>query len=128
MTKSASNTAGPLPNDLLHRVLDTRRCAIIERAVDAVSRHAPETAERWFDGFVAALETLATNAAMYALAPESEMCSVEIRQMIYRTRNRRANRALYTIRESAVYILAIRRPGQDLLTADEVARAIAELD
>jgi plasmid stabilization system protein ParE len=100
----------------------------LNAAADYIAQHAPETAERWFNGFVAALETLRRDATIYSLAPESSFCSIKVRQIIYRTRSRRAHRALFTIRDDKVYILAIRRPGQDLLTEDELRQSIAELD
>jgi plasmid stabilization system protein ParE len=99
----------------------------LQRATDSIARDAPETAQRWFDGFVATLQTLSVNATVYCLAPESELCAIEVRQMIYRTKSRRVNRALYTIRGTTAYILAIRRPGEDLLTEEELAEAIADL-
>lgn len=100
----------------------------LHSAVVEIARDAPDTAERWFNGFVGALGRLHREAAAYSLAPESDRCSVEVRQFIYRTKSRRANRALYAIRGSTVFILAIRRPGQDLLTAEELEQAIAEMD
>jgi len=100
----------------------------LQRATEAIAHNAPETAQRWFDGFVATLQSLSTSATVYSLAPESEQCSVEVRQLIYRTKSRRANRALYTIRGETVYILAIRRPGEDLLTEEELAQAVAEME
>jgi len=100
----------------------------LNAAADYVAQFAPETAERWFNGFVAVLETLRRDAMIYGPAPESDFCSVDVRQFIYRTKSRRANRALYTIRQTSVYILTIRRPGQDLLTEDELRQSIAQLD
>ena len=100
----------------------------LNAAADFIAQHAPETAERWFNGFITALESLRRDAAIYSRAPESAFCSIELRQFIYRTRSRRVNRALYTIRDAKVYILSIRRPGQDLLTDEELRQSIAELD
>lgn len=100
----------------------------LNAATDAIAELAPETAERWFNGFVGALETLTRDAAIFALAPESNYCSIEVRQFIYRAKSRRANRALFTIRGATVIILTIRRPGQDLLTEEELRQSIAELD
>jgi plasmid stabilization system protein ParE len=97
-------------------------------AADFIAQHAPQSAERWFNGFVAALATLRNDALLYSLAPENEQASVEVRQLIYRTKSRRANRALYTIRGTTVHILAIRRPGQDLLTDAELQQAIHSPD
>lgn len=98
------------------------------RAAEYISRDAPDTAQRWFEEFVAALARLATLASVFGVAPESQYCAYEVRQMIHRTKSRRANRVLYVIRGSTVYVLAIRRPGQDLLTPDELTEAIAELE
>lgn len=97
-------------------------------ATNAIAENAPEAAERWFAGFIAALASLRERATVFSLAPESQNCSIEVRQFIYRTKSRRANRALYTIRGSTVVILAIRRPGQDLLTDDELRQSIVEID
>lgn len=99
----------------------------LQRAADYIARDSPETAQRWFESFISALESLRMDAPIYGVAPESRDCTLEIRQLIHRTRSRRANRALYTIRETKVYILAIRRPGQDLLTSDELSQAVTEL-
>jgi plasmid stabilization system protein ParE len=99
----------------------------LNAAADLIAQDARLTAERWFNGFIAALDTLKQDAAIYSLAPESERASVEVRQFVYRTKSHRANRALYAIRGTAVYILAIRRPGQDLLTDDELKQAVTNL-
>ena len=100
----------------------------LNAAADSIARNSPETAGRWFNGFVAALATLTRDATVYSLAPESVHSSVDVRQFIYRTKSRRVNRALYAIRGSTVCILAIRRPGQDLLTDEELRQVVAELD
>jgi plasmid stabilization system protein ParE len=100
----------------------------LNATTDAIAEQAPETAERWFSGFVGALETLTRDAAVFGLAPESDNCSIELRQFIYRAKSRRTNRVLYTIRAAKVIILTIRRPGQDLLTEEELRQSIAELD
>jgi plasmid stabilization system protein ParE len=108
-------------------VYSERAIRDLQRATDSIARDAPDTAVRWFEGFVATLQTLSKNATVFGLAPENEHCAIEVRQVIYRTKSRRANRALYTLRDDMVYILAIRRPGEDLLTDDELAAAIADL-
>jgi plasmid stabilization system protein ParE len=100
----------------------------LNAATDAIAENAPETAERWFGSFIAALETLRRDAAIFALAPECDRCSIDIRQFIYRTKSRGANRALYTIRGSTVIIITIRRPGQELLTDEELRQSIAEFE
>jgi plasmid stabilization system protein ParE len=100
----------------------------LNAATDYIAQHVPETAEQWFNGFVAALETLRRDALSYSLAEEGQRCFMDVRQFIFRTKSRQANRVLYTVRGSNVVILTIRRPGQDLLTEDELRQSIAEWD
>lgn len=95
-------------------------------ATDWIAERAPETAERWFDGFVELLATLSTDATVHGLAPESTQVDMEIRQIIYRTASRRSNRALYTIDSDTVVILGIRRPGQLLLSRGQVESRMKE--
>ena len=91
----------------------------LTEATDYIAEQVPDTAERWFQGFVEVLSTLRENALVHALAPESIHVDAEIRQIIYRTKSRRSNRALYTVRGDTVYILCIRRPGQHVLNSNE---------
>jgi plasmid stabilization system protein ParE len=97
-------------------------------AADSIAQHAPATAEKWFNGFVQALATLRQNADIYGHAPESPIGEIEVRQFLHRTKSHKVNRALFAIRGPTVYILAIRRPGQALLTDDEMRSAIEQLD
>jgi len=66
------------------------------------------------------LEASQTSADAYGLAPECEGHSFEIRQIFFRTRKGRDNRALYTIRGKDVFVMHIRAPGQDLVSPDEL--------
>jgi hypothetical protein len=47
----------------------------------------------------------------------------EIRQFIYRTKSGRANRALFTILGDEVRVLHIRRPGQPLMSPEDLERS-----
>jgi plasmid stabilization system protein ParE len=98
----------------------------LRAATDWIAERAPETAERWFEGFVELLATLRVNALAHGLAPEDSLVTVEVRQIIYRTASRRFNRALYTVADNTVVILGIRRPGQRLLTKRDVQGRLAE--
>jgi hypothetical protein len=55
------------------------------------------------------------------LAPENIAFPFELRQFMFRTKSRLANRALFTIVGSEVRVLAIRRPGQPLITGTDFA-------
>ncbi len=109
-------------------VYTNRAIRDLHAATDWIARRAPKAAENWFLGFIASLERLKVDAHVFGLAPENENVQPEIRQLIYRTKSRRSNRALYTIRDETVVILAIRRPGQELLTVEELRNALDEAE
>lgn len=75
-----------------------------------ISRYAPETAQRWYVEFLAALQNLQKNPHTYPLAPEGKDLGIELRQYLHRTRSGRVNRALFTIVGAQVRVLGIRRP------------------
>ena len=69
----------------------------LDRAYEWIAKRSPENAQRWYTGFVQALQTLSEHPERCGLAPESRVVGREIRQFIYRTESGRANRALFTI-------------------------------
>jgi plasmid stabilization system protein ParE len=77
-------------------------------------------AEAWHIAWKDTFRILQDSADRYAVAPESEGQSIEIRQIAFRTRKGRDYRALYTIRGKEVFIMHIRAPGQDLLAPDQI--------
>lgn len=91
-----------------------------------IAERVPEVAEAWFDGFILQLEKLHNQPLLYGLAPESELLEIDVRQITYRTKSRLANRALFTVRGNEVIILGIRRPGQQLLSPQEVEKRLTE--
>ena len=98
----------------------------LRAATDWIAERAPDTAEEWFEGFVELLATLRVNALVHGLAPENSLVGIEVRQIVYRTKSRRFNRALYTVTDDTVVILGIRRPGQPLLSKRDLRRRVAE--
>jgi len=106
----------------------TRAKSDLRAATDYIAQQVPETAEHWFNSFVAALVKLQQNPLIYGVAPESDQLDENIRQLIYRTKSRRPNRALFVIRGDTVYILCIRRPGQRLLTYQEIRDLLPNLE
>jgi len=92
----------------------------LAKATDRIAKEDPETSRRWFNGFIHALLTLGKNPERCSLAPEGDLFPYEVRQFFYRTKSRVPTRALFTIVGSEVKILMIRRPGQDLVTRDEL--------
>jgi hypothetical protein len=92
----------------------------LESAREYLRQFAPETADRWYLSVVEALLALETNPASRAIAPEDSAFPFELRQLLIRTKSRHANRALFTIVGNEVRVLAIRRPGQPLITAADL--------
>ena len=90
----------------------------LNAAADWIAERAPETAERWFSGFVDALLTLRDNPYRCRLARETDAFPFELRQFLYG--RRRNYRVLFTIREDAVIVLAIRHAAQRDLSTDDV--------
>jgi plasmid stabilization system protein ParE len=82
--------------------------------------HSESGAEAWYRRWREILEILATRGGSLGLAPESEGHSEPIRQIIFRTRRGRPYRALFAVRQSKVFVLHIRGPGQDLLSPDQL--------
>jgi plasmid stabilization system protein ParE len=101
-------------------LLTARAITDLENARDYIRRSASETADRWYVGFLEALLRLEENPESRSLAPESSDFTFELRQFLFRTKSRLANRALFTIVGDEVRILAICRPGQPLLTKDDI--------
>lgn len=90
------------------------RCGRLDRG------SGPQAAEKWLNGFVAALFTLVTDPRSHGLAHENDHFSCELRQLLYG--RRRNYRALYTIRDdrSEVVILTIRHAAQDDVSEAEI--------
>jgi plasmid stabilization system protein ParE len=86
-------------------------------AADWIAKSAPAAADRWFNGFVAALRGLKHNPERCGLAHENPMFSYELRQLLYG--RRRNYRALFTVRGNIVVVLAIRHSAQPDVTPDD---------
>jgi plasmid stabilization system protein ParE len=84
----------------------------LREATEYIAERAPAAAERWFNEFVVALQTLSENPERCGLAPGNGHFSYQVRQFFYRTRSKYPTRALFTIAGDEVRILMIRRPGQ----------------
>ncbi len=79
------------------------------------AEHAPESAERWYNGFIDQLQSLANDPERFPLAPESGHFVAQVRQLLY-GRRRKTHRALFTIRPDTVVVVRIRHVAQAPLT------------
>jgi plasmid stabilization system protein ParE len=76
---------------------------------------AGESGLRWFEGLTTAIASLIALPQRGALALENRSFPFELRQLLYGKRRR--YRILYTIEGNTVFVLRIRRPGQQPLTS-----------
>ncbi|MEX0678045.1 MAG: type II toxin-antitoxin system RelE/ParE family toxin [Pirellulales bacterium] len=101
-------------------LLTARALRDLVDARDYIRQSAPQTAERWYFSFLEALLRLEQHPEAWPIAPESGEFPFELRQFLFRTRSRRANRALFVIAGTEILVLAIRRPGQPLITKEDI--------
>ncbi|MDY7005414.1 MAG: type II toxin-antitoxin system RelE/ParE family toxin [Cyanobacteriota bacterium] len=79
-----------------------------------VEQVSPESAEKWFDGLINAIESLNKSPKRCSLAPENDFFPEEIRQLLY-GKGRNTYRILLTISEPIVYILHVRHASRQFL-------------
>jgi len=100
-------------------ILSPRAARDLDNAYLWASRHAPETAARWFNRFHAALQTLASNPQRCSIAVETELVDREIRQFLF-GKHGNVWRALFTIQADEIRVLHVRRASRDTATPDEL--------
>jgi plasmid stabilization system protein ParE len=93
-----------------------------QKAYDWIAERSPRGAASWADAFYKALKTLERNPQVCGFAPENDDHDAELRQLIFKTRQGHRYRAIFTIQGHRVYVLHIRGPGQDIMTADEIQK------
>ncbi len=77
-------------------------------------------AQRWHDGFIDALESLAENPERCPLARENDRFPYELRELHYGLGSRPTHRAVFTIRPDMVLVLSIRHAAQADLAEDDL--------
>ena len=78
-----------------------------------------EQAERWYLGFLNALDSLREKPDRCPLARENPKFPYEIRELCYGLGSRPTHRAVFTIRPDAVVVVAIRHAAQrDVIPED----------
>jgi plasmid stabilization system protein ParE len=74
----------------------------------------------WELALQAALNSAKRDPLRFAIAPESQDHSREIRQVLFKTRRGRFYRFLYTVVDATVYVLHVRGPNQRPLQEGEL--------
>ncbi len=99
--------------------MSPRAEADLEEACAWAAQHAPVTAAEWRNRFKDALLSLAEHPERCPLAAEDRRLYCGLRQLLF---GKRANtyRVLFTISESTVRILAIRRASRRAITRKDL--------
>lgn len=93
----------------------------LEAAARWWSQHrSVEQAQRWYDGFIAAIGRLARNPRAFPLAPEHDAFPIELRQLTYGLGRKKTHRAVFAIRPDRVVVYAVRHLSQGDITLDDL--------
>lgn len=79
-----------------------------------------EQAERWYDGIVATIDTLAERPARCSDSPENDLLPSGLWQLHFGVGRRTTHRIVFTIVEHEVRILRVRHTAQQDLTLDDL--------
>jgi plasmid stabilization system protein ParE len=79
-----------------------------------------EQAARWYNSFADAIAALAENPARHPRSAESATFPYEIRDLHFGLGRRPSHRAVFTIRDDLVLVLAIRHVAQRPMTGADV--------
>jgi len=103
-------------------VLPRAESQLLEAAVWWSENRSPEQALRWLDGFEAAIASLETDTRRLTIAPEDALLgfTFTIRQLAYGLGSSPTHSAIVELRESVVYIHAIRHLAQDEMSPTDI--------
>ncbi|MBL9124352.1 MAG: type II toxin-antitoxin system RelE/ParE family toxin [Planctomycetaceae bacterium] len=84
-----------------------------------IAQQSPEIADRWFNRFVAAIESLAHHPERCPIARESAQLGREIRQLLFGQRGG-VRRVYFVIVSDEVHVLCVRHAAQTDITAEDL--------
>jgi plasmid stabilization system protein ParE len=87
----------------------------LERILGWLNDRSPQGASAWHRRWMKVLEDLEMRPNAYAPAPEDSRHELELRQVIFKTKQGKPYRAIFTVIERTVFVFCIRGHGQDLL-------------
>ena len=91
-----------------------------QRIFEWISERSPEGGIHWWQALEEATLRIVDNPRACGLAPENGLFSYELRQFLFRTRQGRTYRGVFTILGDEVRLLRVRGPGQPALESDEL--------
>ena len=80
---------------------------------------SPPQAERWYNGFVEAMLSLADNPQRCPPVPEQDDIPFEARQLVFGLGRRPTHRAVFMVHSDQVLVLRVRHLAQELLSAED---------
>lgn len=92
----------------------------VDEIYEWLRERSPAAAQSWWHAFLATLDKIKQNPFRYAAAPEDDVFDKPLLQALFKTRHGRTYRALFVVREDAVYRLRVRSGGQDLIGRSDV--------
>jgi plasmid stabilization system protein ParE len=99
-------------------ILTSRAERDLNEAADWIAKESLLNARRWFDNFVAKLNSLATHPERCGFTREQPKGAQELRQLLFG--RSRSYRAVFTIRNDQVIILTIRHTARGDFDPSEV--------
>lgn len=107
----------------------TFRVIVDDRAIDDVERnalwwaenHSPEEALRWYELAFSAIYSLDTMPTRHGLSRENADFLYEIRDLLFGFGPHPSYRAVFTIHEDTVHVLAVHRSSQDTVHPADIA-------
>jgi len=76
--------------------------------------------QQWYDGFLAAIDSLGENAEQHPVSRENQFFPYEIRDLYFGLGSHPTHRAIFTIQSSAVVVLTTRHLAQRDIIADDL--------
>ena len=101
-------------------VTDKASGQLFEAAQWWAKHRSVEQAQRWFDGFVSAIDSLQDYPERCALARENDDLPVTIRELHYGLGGKSTHRAIFVVRPDRVVVYAIRLLAQRDVTVDDL--------
>jgi len=104
-----------------YQVFELRRALTDKVAIfDWLAERSPQGALSWLNAYDNLLLRLEDSASSLARAPEGLRFNRDIREALFKTKYGRVYRVLCSVKASEVFILRIRRPGQDLVDEQDL--------
>lgn len=101
--------------------LTSRAKRDVQKILRYIEERSRRGAESWYRAFEGVVASIAESPFAFGTAPEDEDHPETLRQAIFKTRKGLPYRAIFIIREQAVFVLHVRGSGQANMEPDEIS-------